>query len=285
MKNYFSYTLFVTFALLLGLCSCSTAPTLSVMTFNIRYDNPEDGSNAWANRKGHVASCITNYGPDVLGTQEVLHNQLVDLQAALPAYASVGVGRMDGKEAGEYCALFYKKERFDLVKSGTLGLSENPDSIGLIGWDAACERIVTWAILEDKKTKSEIAVFNTHFDHVGSIARNESAKLLLKQIKDIAAELPVVITGDFNVTADSEALQLLEAGGLKNSCKVATKVEGPKWSFHDFGSLPMEDRSLIDFVFVNNSFQVDVCRTVEDKPADTYLTDHLPVWVELTYAK
>ncbi|MGL4852713.1 MAG: endonuclease/exonuclease/phosphatase family protein [Phocaeicola sp.] len=284
MNKFLSYTFGVAFALLLGLSSCTTAPTFSVMSFNIRYDNPADDLNGWAYRKSHVSDFITTNAPDLLGTQEVLHNQLVDLQAALPMYASVGVGRIDGKEAGEYCALFYKKERFDLLKSGTLGLSEYPDSIGLVGWDAACERIVTWAILKDKKSGSELAFFNTHFDHVGRVAQRESALLLLKHIENIAAGLPIVVAGDFNVTADSEALQTLEKGGLKNTFKQAKEVSGPEWSFHDFGRTPMERRSLIDFVFVNNQFQVDACSMREEKPEETFLSDHLPISVQLTLA-
>lgn len=281
MRKFNSRSFFVVLTFLVALCSCTTSPTYSVMSFNIRYDNSDDSLNGWAYRKEHVAHFIDKCAPDVLGMQEVLHNQLVDLKEALPAYTSIGVGRMDGKEAGEYAAIFYKSERFELMKHGTIGLSENPDSIGLLGWDAACERIVTWAILRDKVAGNELALFNTHFDHYGTIAQKESAKLLLQKMEELAAGLPIILTGDFNVTIESEALQLFDESGLKNSYKHAQKVEGAAWSFHDFGRIELEKRSLIDFVFVNSKFDVALCSMIEEQPVGTFLSDHLPVWVEV----
>ncbi|MGL4519722.1 MAG: endonuclease/exonuclease/phosphatase family protein [Phocaeicola sp.] len=286
MRKFYSKLLIVAFALLTVVCSCTTStPTYSVLSFNIRYDNPDDSLNGWAYRKSHVARFVNEYAPDVVGTQEVLHNQLLNLKEALPMYTSVGVGRMDGKEAGEYAAILYKHARFDLVKSGTIGLSEQPDSIGLIGWDAACERIVTWAMLRDKKFGNELAVFNTHFDHYGAIAQKESAKLLLQKMEELAAGVPIILTGDFNVTIDSEALQLFDASGLKNAYKYAEKLEGPAWSFHNFGRIAVEERSLIDFVFVNNHFHVESCTMVEEQPEGTFLSDHLPIWAKVSLVK
>lgn len=285
MRKSYSQLFFLFFALLLGLCSCTTVPTYSVVSFNIRYDNPGDSLNGWAYRREHVGRYLNELAPDIIGTQEVLHNQLVDLKELLPAYTALGVGRMDGKEAGEYAAILYKSNRFELIKHGTIGLSEEPDSIGLIGWDAACERIVTWAILRDKIANREVALFNTHFDHYGAIAQAESAKLLVQKMDELAAGLPVILTGDFNVTIESEALQLFEANGLNNAYKHAKNVEGPAWSFHDFGRRAVEERSLIDFVFVNEYFEVDRCSMVEEKPADTFLSDHLPIWVEMQLIK
>ena len=285
MKKILSHTMWIAFALLIGLSSCSTAPTFTVMSFNIRYDNPADSLNGWAYRKDHVTDFINRYSPDLLGTQEVLHNQLVDMKKALPAYTSVGVGRIDGKEAGEYAAIFYKRERFDLLKSGTIGLSEYPDSIGKLGWDAACERIVTWVLLKEKSSGNELAIFNTHFDHHGVIAQNESAKLLLAKMNELAAGLPIVLTGDFNVTLDSEAIQLFNTGGLTNAYTHAQIVEGPAWSFHDFGRRAIENRSLIDFVFVNKSFDIELCSMVDEQPEETFLSDHLPIWTKLKLKK
>ena len=149
---------------------------------------------------------IAYYAPDVVGMQEVVKNQLDDLKNRLPQYTALGVGRADGKEAGEYCSLFYKTDRFELIKNGNFGLSETPDTIGVKGWDAACERIVTWAILKDKTSGKKLAAFNTHFDHVGKVARRESAKLLLAKMHELAEGLPVILTGDFNGTVDSEPI-------------------------------------------------------------------------------
>lgn len=134
------------------------------------------------------------------------------------------------------------------MKSGNFGLSETPDSIGIKGWDAACERIVTWAVLKDKVSGKELAAFNTHFDHIGKVARRESAVLLLAKIREIASDLPVVITGDFNGTVDSDPISVLTEGGMQNTYSASDIVYGPTWSFHDFGRIPVEERQLIDFI-------------------------------------
>ena len=214
--------------------------------------------------------------------QEVLKNQLDDLKNRLPEYTVLGVGRADGKEKGEYCSLFYKTDRFDLVKSGNFGLSEMPDSIGIKGWDAACERIVTWAVLKDKVSGKELAAFNTHFDHIGKVARRESAVLLLAKIREIASDLPVVITGDFNGTVDSDPISVLTEGGMQNTYSTSDVVYGPAWSFHDFGRIPVEERQLIDFIFVNGQVVANKFRVIADKPDNVYLSDHAPILANLT---
>ena len=196
MKSIFFNSVLVTFILLVTSCSKQPETKFDVMSFNIRMDHIGDSLNNWKYRKDAAAQIITYYEPDVVGMQEVLKNQLDDLKSRLPQYTALGVGRTDGEEKGEYCSLFYKTDRFDLVKSGNFGLSEIPDSIGIKGWDAACERIVTWAVLKDKVSGKELAAFNTHFDHIGKIARHESAILLLAKIREIASGVPVVITGD-----------------------------------------------------------------------------------------
>ena len=225
---------------------------------------------------------IIYYAPDVVGMQEVLKNQLDDLKNRLPQYTALGVGRADGKEKGEYCSLFYKTDRFDLVKSGNFGLSETPDSIGIKGWDAACERIVTWAVLKDKVSGKELAAFNTHFDHIGKVARRESAVLLLAKIREIASDLPVVITGDFNGTVDSDPISVLTEGGMQNTYFASDVVYGPAWSFHDFGRIPVEERQLIDFIFVNGQVVANKFRVIADKPDNGYLSDHAPILANLT---
>ena len=256
--------------------------SVSVMTFNIRYDNGSDGANLWSLRKENVGTMLQYYEPDILGMQEVLHNQLEDIRAMLPQYDFVGVGRIDGKEDGEYSSIFYKKDKYTLVNSGTFGLSEHPDRIGLKGWDAVCERIVTWAILKDKKSEQEIAVFNTHFDHVGQIARRESSKLLLSSIEKLAGNRPVVVTGDFNGAQDSESIRLLTEGNLIDSRSVSTVVYGPSYSFHDFGRLEETKREIIDYIFVKGNVEVDKYRVIDDSTCGhLYLSDHNPIEVKL----
>ena len=281
MKKVLFNFFLVGFFLLVAACGKHPEAKVEVMSFNIRLDHVADSMNNWKYRKDNAAQMIAYYAPDIVGMQEVVKNQLNDLKERLPQYTALGVGRADGKEKGEYCSLFYKTERFELLKNGDFGLSETPDSIGKKGWDAACERIVTWAVLKDKVSGRKVAAFNTHFDHVGEVARRESAKLILEKIKQIAGELPVIITGDFNGTVDSEPVTILTEGGMRNACSTAKVVYGPTWSFHDFGRIPVEKRRLIDFIFVNASVEVERYRTVGDKPDNGYLSDHAPVLVTL----
>ena len=179
------------------------------MTFNIRLDAPSDSANNWKYRKENVYQMITYYHPDLLGMQEVCHNQMEDLKQGLPQYTALGVGRDDGKEAGEYCPIFFNPNRFTLLKSGNFALSEHPDSIGIKGWDASYNRITTWAILKEKRNGKELVFFNTHLDNDGKIARKESARLIVQKIKEIAPHIPAILTGDFNCTPDETPLQVL----------------------------------------------------------------------------
>lgn len=277
MKSLFFNSVLVAFALLVASCDKHSEAFVEVMSFNIHLDHEADSMNNWKYRKDNAARMIAYYDPDIVGMQEVVRNQRDDLKKRLPKYTALGVGRADGKDKGEFCSLLFKTERFELVKNGNFGLSENPDSIGKKGWDAACERIVTWAVLKDKVGGSQVAVFNTHFDHVGEVARRNSAVLILEKIKQIAGNLPVVLTGDFNGTLDSEPVTILTEAGMKNAYSTAKVTYGPQWSFHDFGRIPIEERRLIDFIFVNAPIEVERYRTVDDKPDDGYLSDHTPV--------
>ena len=216
-RSLFSYGMIAVLAILVVSCGKQSEAALNVMTFNIRLDVASDSLNSWEYRKDNAAQMVSYYAPDIVGMQEVLKNQLEDLKSSLPEYTQLGVGRADGKEKGEYCPLFYKTERFDLVDYGNFGMSETPDSIGVKGWDAACERITTWAILKDKASGKQIAAFNTHFDHMGQVARRESATLILEKMKQIAGKLPVVLTGDFNGELDSDPIRLLTEGGMVNT--------------------------------------------------------------------
>ena len=255
---------------------------IKVMTFNIRLDHAGDGIHNWRYRKSAAAGLIEREAVDIVGTQEVFKNQLDDILNAAPDYASVGVGRFDGKEAGEYSAIFYRKDRFTPEKSGNFWLSETPEKEGSKGWDAACERIVTWAVFSDRLSNTKVLVMNTHFDHVGSQARKNSAKLLLAKASELANGLPVIITGDFNGTSESEPLQImLQSGWLSDTHAKAQTVEGPEWSFHDFGRLPLADRPLIDFVFVSPQLEVSSYHNIFREIDSTFYSDHNPILVVL----
>ncbi len=260
---------------------------LNLMTFNVRYDNPSDGANSWKFRKNFVADMILKNDVDVIGTQEVLVGQLNDILIALPLYTYAGVGRKDGKTAGEYSAVFYKKEKFELLKSGTFWLSEKPTYIGSIGWDAALERIVTWVVLKDRISGKTFAFVNTHFDHIGVVARRESAKLLLSKAVEIAQGLPLIVSGDLNSTPDSEAIKILtdtgNASHLTDSRSIAASLTGPAWTFHGFGTVLLTDRTIIDYLFVKNNVTVRQVSIISEMLDKLYLSDHNPILVKATF--
>lgn len=267
--------------LLLALPILWAENNLKVMSYNIRYDNPEDGVNQWKNRKDFAANLIRFYDADIFGAQEVLHNQLTDLSDRLPGYAHVGVGREDGKTKGEYAPIFYKSDRFDLLKSGNFWLAEDINAVGKKGWDAACERVATWAILRDKQTGKEFFFLNTHLDHMGKVARHEGASLVLEQSKQLAGTMPVIITGDFNAIPADEPIQVLTNASdprhLTHSREVAAFKYGPEWTFHDFGKIPFDKREWIDYIFVKGNIRVLTHGVLTDTLNQLYPSDHCPV--------
>ncbi len=248
-------------------------------TFNMRYDNPGDSLNNWKYRKDTICKFIKMKNLDIIGMQEVLHNQMEDLKAGLPEFAAIGVGRDDGKEAGEYSPLFYRKDKYELLDGNTFWLSQYPDSAGFIGWDGACTRIATWGKFKDKKTGKVFMAVNTHFDHVGVEARRQSALLIIQKIKEIVGDNPAVVTGDFNVNDQSEAYQTITTNEfvLKDAYKMTDKKTGPNYTFHDFGRYPVEKREKIDFIFVTPQIKVlntEIAQNPESKTG--YLSDHNP---------
>lgn len=259
-------------------CGSGTAPAgLTVMTLNMRYDNPEDGANNWRFRRDRIGELIRSEQVDLLGTQELLCNQFDDLQAQLPAYTAVGVGREDGAREGEFNAVFFRTDRFALLDSGTFWLSETPETAGSKGWDGACERLATWVVLRDKDGR-ELLFINTHLDHVGETARREGVALLLRRIADLAGGRPVLLTGDFNAEPQSPVIaHVLRDGTLHSAWHSAAERHGSEWSFSDFGELPEAERPLIDFIFYGKGLACDRCRILPDVYDGGYLSDHAPV--------
>ena len=248
-------------------------------TFNIRLDTPRDSMNSWQYRKDTVCKYILMKKLDIIGMQEVLHNQLEDLKAGLPGYEAVGVGREDGKEKGEYSPLLYRADKFEVLESNTFWLSQYPDSAGFIGWDGACTRIATWAKFKDKATGKVFMGVNTHFDHVGVEARRQSALLIIQRIKEIVGDKPAIVTGDFNVNDQSEAYQTITGNEfvLKDAYKMTDNKVRPSYTFHDFGRYPVEKREKIDFIFVTPQIKVlntEICQNPETPTG--YLSDHNP---------
>lgn len=262
-----------------------TEQSINVMSFNIRMDTKSDSLNQWSNRKDLAANVIKFYDVDICGAQEVLHNQLVDLTDRLPDFDYVGVGREDGKTKGEYSPILFNTKRFEAIKSGNFWLAEDKDIPGKKGWDAACERVATWAVLKDKSNGQSFFVINTHLDHMGKIARHEGAALLLNQIELLAGKLPVILTGDFNAKPTDDPIQVLlqlrNDIKLKHTRDLAKLKYGPEWTFHNFGRLPLEKRDWIDYIFVNGNFNVLKNAVITDTLNQLYPSDHCPVLVTL----
>ncbi len=267
-------------ALLTSLLSMAATP-FQVMTFNVRLDVAGDGANAWSNRKDHVGLMLNYYAPELIGMQEVTPGQLSDLRAMLSGYGQVGVGRDNGKDAGEHCPIFYDTSRFVLVDNGDFALNATSEW-GVKGWDASYNRVATWVILDDKATGKRLAYVNTHLDNDGHVARVEGMRLVMEKMSQVAAGLPLIITGDFNCTDDAP-LKVLAQAGMRHTRDISHIVYGPAWTWHDFGREPMTERVLIDYIFVSNHFGVERYRTIADTYNDGFWpSDHLPVITTVT---
>ncbi|HRY33515.1 MAG TPA: endonuclease/exonuclease/phosphatase family protein [Bacteroidales bacterium] len=257
---------------------------IRVMTYNIRYDNPDDGPNAWTHRKEKLCGLILRELPDVAGIQEALYHQTTDLLKNLPAYELFGVGRDDGKQSGEYAAILYLREKYERLDGGHFWLSAAPDLPGSMGWDAACTRMVSWVRLRQQETGFTFFVFNTHFDHVGEKARIMSARLLKKMIKKIAKGERVILTGDFNCDIGSKAMKLLQRGkaGLKDSRRAANNVTGTPFTYTGF-STSGKPGNIIDHILVPEKAVVTDYFIPCDSQDGYYFSDHLPVVVKVIF--
>ena len=273
----------IVFTLLLS--SSFAQPSLNVMTFNIRYSTLSDSQNAWPYRKEFAASEILFHQVHVLGVQEALQSQMDDLQARLKAYKHIGVGRDDGKQKGEYSAIFYDTTRLQQLQSSTFWLSEDPTAVGKKGWDAAFPRIVTWAKFRDESTNKIFFVFNTHFDHMGQVARRESAKLLLQKVAAISGNSPAIVMGDFNADPASEPIQVITDKSnpqhLTDSKLVSqTPHYGPTGTFNGFGPKERDDQP-IDHIFVKNGVDVLQHATLSQTWGGRFSSDHFPVFARV----
>ena len=255
-------------------------PFFQVMTFNIRYDNPGDGVNRWDNRKDWVADLIRHYSPDVFGLQEAQMHQIDHLANCLSEWKWVGVGRDDGKKEGECTPVFFRKDRWKLLDSGTYWLSEEPEAIGKAGWDASLPRIVTWVKLEQLATGQAAFFLNTHFDHRGRKARQESVLLILKRMDEQLQKEPVLLMGDLNARPNSMPYQLLE-GSLLEDCRFICQFPpyGPEGTYNGFDLGTYGAR--IDYIFVNAFWNVRKHITIADHLDKRHPSDHFPIMVEL----
>lgn len=295
-RNSFCQTFAVAVAAtLLSASSSSAAPAASasalrVMSFNIRTSTANDGENAWPLRRDLFFQEIANFGPALIGFQELRADQYDAAIAKMKGYAFVGVARDDGKRQGEWSLIGYREDRFEKLANGDFWLSETPEVVGSKSWDAALTRICTWARLRDRVTGREIFYANTHFDHKGIVSREQSARLLVKRVAELAQGKPIILTGDFNVNEDSPAYAVIakpqngsKQGWLVDAFRaVHPNRSAEEASFHGFKGTKVGSR--IDFVFHSRDFK-PVSATIERlvSPAGKYSSDHYAVTAVLEY--
>lgn len=256
---------------------------VKVMTFNIRYDSGRDGVNNWQNRKEPLLEYLLGQDVDVICLQEVLHHQYSYLTEHLDAYGVVGNGRNDGMTKGEYAPIYFKMSKYDLVDNGMFWLSENPDQVGSIGWDAKQPRIVTWAKLKEKESGIVFLVLNTHFDDMGSIARQESADLIMKWMSE--SDAPAILAGDLNDDPQSVLYEKLSdnAEGLKDTHVIAQSQRGVDYTFHSFGRIRKDRRTKIDYIFVKGPIELKSEEIPEEShEGGVFLSDHNPIMVVMS---
>ncbi len=270
-------TLFLFLAIILP---ASAQKPMNIITYNIRYNNPSDKENAWPNRRENVVKLLKFHKADIFSVQEALYDQMMDLKDGMTGFDYVGVGRDDGNVNGEFSAIFYNSSRYTLLENGTFWLSKTP-KIPSKSWDAALNRICTWARLKDSETRKTFYVFNTHFDHKGVKARKESALLILKKISELAERKDaVILTGDFNLTPEEKPLVLIRQK-MKDSRQISETVpQGPVGTFNDFDFMSKLD-SRIDYIFTNRMVDVKSYAVLTDSKDNRYPSDHLPVLVQI----
>ena len=248
---------------------------LRVVQFNLRCTG--FGETSVAYRAPLMAAELNSLGADSMGFQEASLRWMTYLEEHLPDYAYVGVARGDGKSLGEFSPIFYLKEKYDVAESGTFWLSKTPDKPGTRDWGSACNRICTWAVLENKETGARYAHFNTHLDHISGEARKNQMAVLLDRLKEYLGVYPVVLTGDLNDLEDSDMYR--EAAALLTDARHAAPVTDTQDTFHNYGGVvPM---GLLDYVFVSEDVGPLVFHVIDDKINDAYLSDHYGVYVDL----
>ena len=265
----------------IGLFNNISGQSFKVITYNIRYDNPKDKENRWDNRKDFLTDQIKFYEPDFLGTQEGLAHQVSFIDSTLTQYKYIGVGRNDGNSEGEFCAIFFNTEKFNLIINSTFWLSETPD-VPSKGWDASLNRICTYGLFENGTTKEKLWVFNTHFDHRGVQARSNSSKLIIKKIRELNKDnYQIVFMGDLNLEPESEAIRYLSSELTDTKTADSRVVFGPTGTYNGFKfNQPVFRR--IDYIFVSKG-NVEVVKyaVLSDSKECRYPSDHLPVYAEI----
>ena len=269
-----------------------------IMTYNIRVDTPVDGDRAWDHRKQEVATLLHLYQPDLIGMQEPRKHQVADLDAALPDYGRVGVGRIDGAEEGEFTLIYYRKDRLDVLEATPFWLSETPEVAGSKGWDAYFPRLVIVSRFRMRDSGHTFTHYNTHFDHSGEIARLESAKLLRARVVAQVANdrVPALITGDFNATTDSDVIKALlqPAERQDEPLKIKNTEELARFpSYGPTGTVVERFTTIspnkIDYIFLcqtadtDPQIEIKLHAVCADNRDGRYPSDHLPLVVDFEF--
>lgn len=245
-----------------------------VMSFNIRYGTADDGEDRWEVRRSRTIEALKKRRPGFIGFQEALHFQIEELKRGLGGYRSVGKGRDDGDEEGEYSAILYDEGRFQVLGSETFWLSETPTVPGSTSWGNHITRICTWAFFKDTKTGKHFYLFNTHLDHESQPSREKGVALILQKIKTRANPFPVLLTGDFNAGEDNQAVKVAKAA-FQDTFRIVHPDAKDVGTFTAFGEKPGADK--IDYVFADSGFKVLDAEIVKDKVGGRWISDHLPV--------
>jgi len=254
---------------------------LKMMTYNIRLDVASDGENAWPNRKDFFTSQIQFYSPDIFGVQEATPNQVIDIASVLSDYNKFGIGREEGG-TGEACTIYYKKDRFKVLESNTFWLSETPNLVSR-GWDAACNRVCTYGLFKDLKTKQTFWIFNIHLDHIGEQARIKGVQLVLSKMKELnTKKYPAFLMGDFN--SEPNTPQISEIKKVMDDTRDISQEKpfGPAGTFNNFNhNQPVT--LLIDYIFIskNSKLKIKKHAVLSDSKDLKYPSDHLPVLIEI----
>ncbi len=254
---------------------------LKVMTFNIRYGTADDGDNSWQFRKENVVKTINNFNPDLFGLQEALQIQIDELLKQMPEYACLGVGRDDGKSAGEHSSIFYLKNRFDVDSTGTFWFSDTPNIIASKSWGNNITRICTWARLSDKLSGKTFYIFNVHLDHESQTSREKSALLLMKRISE--KTLPVILTGDFNCGDSNPAIKTILSSGMIDTYRKLHTKQPNEGTYHSFKGDTTGDK--IDFIFTSMDFSIRQSEIIRTNYDGKFPSDHFPVTALLKFSK
>lgn len=274
MKKLF-YTLAIAAFALMSI-ACNRTSEIKVMSYNIRLSSgtiKADSIYHWEHRKQASLNLMHEENPTVFGLQEACPDQMDYMVENLPEYGYIGVGRDDGKRKGEFMSIFYKKEEVEFIDGGTFWLSETPDQVSK-GWDAQCFRTCTWAILKKKDTGKKFVYMNTHLDHMGKVAREESIKLIVERAEKLTGgKLPVFITADFNSPTSNAIFKPMQEAML--DARVEAPVTDDRGTLNCWGTTP--PGVVIDHVFYRGA-EAQKFEVLRDKDYGApYVSDHYPV--------